>query len=99
MIVQTIWLDPMKKSNAILYQYLGGNYQKQGQSEKALEAYGKGIDLSPTSLDLLLGRASVYLELNNDERALSDYNKVLEAQQDNEEALFPRAFILSTRGK
>ena len=77
MIEQTIRLDPMKPSNAILYQYLGGIYQKQGQNEKALDAYGKGLELSPTSLDLLLNRASLYLQLNNEERALSDYNKVL----------------------
>ena len=78
MIEQTIRLDPMKPSNAILYQYLGGIYQKQGQNEKALEAYSKGLELSPTSLDLLLNRASLYLQLNNEERALNDYNKVLE---------------------
>ncbi len=64
MIEQTIRLDPMRKSNAILYQ-------------------------------LYLNRASLYLGLNNDERALADYNKVLEAEPDNEEALFYRAFIHS----
>ena len=75
MIEQTIRLDPMRKSNAVLYQYLGGIYQQRGDNEKALEAYAKGIDLSPTSLDLYLNRASLYLGLNNDKRALSDYNK------------------------
>ena len=95
MIEQTIRLDPMRKSNAVLYQYLGGIYQQRGDNEKALEAYAKGIDLSPTSLDLYLNRASLYLGLNNDERALSDYNKVLETEPNNEEALFYRAFIHS----
>lgn len=96
LIEQTIRLDPMKKSNAILYQYLGGIYQKRGQSEKALEAYTKGIVLSPTK-DLLLSRSSLYLQQNNQDKALLDYNKVLEGEPDNEEALFFRAFILSSQ--
>jgi tetratricopeptide (TPR) repeat protein len=96
LIEQTIRLDPMKKSNAILYQYLGGIYQKRGQSEKALEAYTKGIGLSPTK-DLLLSRSSLYLQQNNQDKALLDYNNVLEVEPDNEEALFFRAFILSSQ--
>ncbi|MBO7471759.1 MAG: tetratricopeptide repeat protein, partial [Bacteroidaceae bacterium] len=95
MIEQTIRLDPMKKSNAILYQYLGGIHQRRGENEKALEAYEKGIGLSPTSTDLFLNRAGLYLEMNNEERALYDYNKALELEPDNEEALFYRAFIHS----
>lgn len=96
LIQQTIKLDPVKKSNAVLYQYLGEIHQRSGKNEQALEAYTKGIDLSPTS-SLLLSRASLYLHLNNQDRALSDYNKVLEAEADNEEALFFRAYILSSQ--
>ena len=98
LIQETIKLDPMRKSNAVLYQYLGEIYQRQGKNEQALEAYTKGIDLYPTT-DLLLSRASLYLQLNNQDRALQDYNKVLEAEPDNEEALFFRAFILSSQRK
>ena len=98
LIQQTIKLDPTRKSNAVLYQYLGGIHLTKGRSEQALEAYTKGISLSPTT-DMLLSRASLYLQLNNQERALADYNKVLEQVSDNEEALFFRAFILSSQRK
>lgn len=94
LIHETIRLAPSMKSNAILYQYLGEIYQRQGQNEKALEAFSTGIDLNE-SIELLLCRASLYLQLNNQERALGDYNKVIEAESNNEEALFFRAFIHS----
>ncbi len=95
LILQTIQLDPARKSNAILYQYLGEIHQRRGQNEQALEAYGKGIDLSPATLGLLLGRASLYLQTNDSEQALADYSKALEIEPDNEEALFFRSSILS----
>ena len=98
LIQETIKLDPVRKSNAVLYQYLGEIYQRRNENEKALDAYTKGIDLSPTT-DLLLTRASLYLQLDNQDRALTDYNKLLEAEPDNEEALFFRAFILSSQRK
>ena len=98
LIQQTIMLDPVRKSNAVLYQHLGEIRQRRGENEKALEAYTKGIDLSPTT-DLLLSRSSLYLQLNSQDRALADYNKVLESEPDNEEALFFRAFILSSQRK
>ena len=105
MIQATLLLDPARTSNAILYQYLGEIYQRRGENEKALEAYGIGIrsiDYSPLPTDfysplcgLLLSRASLYLQTNNLERGLADYNKVFELEPDNEEALFFRAYIYS----
>ena len=99
LIQQTLRLDPARESNIILYQYLGEIYQRRGESERAIDAYTKGIGLSPTSTRLLLGRASIYLQINNEGRALGDYSKVLEAEPDNEEALFFRAFIYSQQRK
>jgi tetratricopeptide (TPR) repeat protein len=96
MIEQTIRLDPTRKSNAVLYQYLGEIYQRRGENEKALEAYSKGIDLTPTT-NLFLSRSSLYLQLDNQDRALSDYNQILKAEPDNEDALFFRAFIHSSQ--
>ena len=93
LIQQTLLLDPARESNAILYQYLGEIYRRRGENERALDAYTKGIDLSPTTLGPILSRASLFLQQNNQNRALSDYNKVLELDANNEEALFFRAYI------
>ena len=105
LIQQTIQLDPARESNAVLYQYLGEIHQRRGESDKALDAYKKGIEvvnLSPSATDhtsllcnLLLSRASLYMQMSHHDHALADYNKVLEAEPDNEEALFFRAYIYS----
>ena len=95
LIKQTTSLDPMRESNAVLYRYLGGIYQRQGQCEKALDAYSKGIGLLPGA-DLLLDRASLYLQMNDLERAGADYSSVLELSPDDEEALFFRAYVFSS---
>ncbi|MBR4307279.1 MAG: tetratricopeptide repeat protein, partial [Bacteroidaceae bacterium] len=95
LILQTTRLDPMRESNGVLYRYLGGIYQRQGQCEKALDAYSKGIGLLPGA-DLLLDRASLYLQMNDLERAGADYSSVLELSPDDEEALFFRAYVFSS---
>ena len=96
LILQTTRLDPMRESNGVLYQYLGSIYQRRGESEKALDAYTKGIRLLPGA-DLLLNRASLYLQMNDLERAGADYSSVLELSPDDEEALFFRAYVFSSQ--
>ena len=83
LIQQALLLDPTRKSNAILHQYLGEIYRRSGENDRALDAYTKGIDFSPTTLGLYLSRGSLYVQLNNRNRAMSDYNKVLELEPDN----------------
>ena len=96
LIIQTTRLDPMRDSNTMLYQYLGSIYQRQGEAEKALEAYTQGINIKSTT-ELLLNRASLYLQTNSTEKAKADYSSVLELSPDDEEALFFRAYILSAQ--
>ena len=95
LLEQAISLDPAIPSNAILFQYLGEIHQRKGEGQKAIEAYGRGLDISPTNLDLLLGRASAYMQGGQPERALTDYTKVLEHSPAHEEARFFRAYILT----
>lgn len=96
LIIQTTRLDPMRESNTVLYQYLGSIYQRQGEAEKALEAYTQGINIKSTT-ELLLNRASLYLQTNSTEKAKADYDAVLELAPADEEALFFRAYILSAQ--
>ncbi|MDY5543232.1 MAG: hypothetical protein SPF79_06025, partial [Bacteroidaceae bacterium] len=85
--------EPALKSNAILFQHLGHIQERWRQPEKALEYYGMGLNLSPTTLGLLLDRASLYLRRGNEKRALVDYNDVLDLNGDHAEALFFRDYI------
>lgn len=96
LIIQTTRLDPMRESNTVLYQYLGSIYQRQGEAEKALEAYTQGINIKSTT-ELLLNRASLYLQTNSTEKAKADYSSVLELSPDDEEALFFRAYVFSSQ--
>ena len=52
-----------------------------------------GINLSPTTLGILLDRGSLHLRMNNEAKALSDYNEVLKLSPEHTEALFFRAYI------
>ncbi len=85
--------EPALKSNALLYQYIGQIQERREEYEKALESYTMGINISPTTMGLLLCRASLHLGQGRNERALADYNAVLELNEDHTEALFFRAYI------
>ena len=85
--------DPAIKSNAILFDYLGQIQERRGELKDALDSYSMGHNISPTTLSILLNRASLYMRMNNEKRALVDYNEVLDLNADHPEALFFRAYI------
>ena len=85
--------EPALKSNAILFQHLGRIQERRGQQTEALESYTMGLNLSPTTLGLLLPRASLYLRTGDEKHALADYDDVLNLNADHQEALFFRAYI------
>ena len=86
-------LEPLSKSNAILYHYLGQIQERQGQAERALESYSQGLMVEPGRPELLFSRAGLHLQQNDERHALADYNELLLKQPDHVEALFFRAYI------
>lgn len=90
---EALRLEPNLQSNAILYQYLGRIQERRGQTGEALKSYGQGLDVAPQTESLLLDRASLYMRLKNEDKALADYNAVLLKNADHVEALFFRAYI------
>lgn len=95
LIKQALKAEPSLKANAILYEYLGKIAEQKLQYDRALEYYGLGLNVSPTTLSLLLSRASLYMRLDNLKRAQVDYDDVLDLNADHTEALFFRAYIRS----
>lgn len=85
--------EPAQRSNAMLHYHLGRIQERKGRPEKAIECYTTGLNIAPHLLPLRLGRARVYMQLNNKEKALVDYCDVLDWKNDNQEALFMRAYI------
>lgn len=88
---------PQLKTNALLFQHIAHIKEAQGKYMEALENYSMGLNLSPTTMGLLMDRASLYMRLDNRDRALVDYSDVLDLNPDHTEALFFRAYIYSQR--
>ena len=94
---QAMQLSPALKSNALLFRHIGQIQERTGRDHEALESYTLGLNLSPTTLGLLLDRASLYYRLGNEQRALSDYSAVLDLSPDHTEALFFRAHLYTRK--
>lgn len=92
---KAIALDPSLTSNVILHRYLGEIYLHQQRYAEAAEAYTRGLDLSPSEPDLLLGRASAYMQADKTQHALADYDEVLSHVPDHRDARFFRAYLLT----
>ena len=86
-------VDPLIKSNALLYQYIGNIQERRGEFQKALDSYKMGLTISSTTISLLLCRAALYLRLDNQERSMADYTEVLNLEPNQTEALFYRAYL------
>ena len=85
--------DPTAQGNAILWGHLAAIAERTGREHEALEAYVIALGLSPETPALLLGRASLYLKLGNNERAQTDYTTLLEQWTDHPEALLLRGYV------
>ena len=90
-------VDPLMKSNALLYQYIGNIQERRGEFQKALDSYKMGLTISSTTTSLLLCRAALYLRLENQDRAMADYTEVLNLEPNQTEALFYRAYLYTQR--
>ena len=58
----------------------------EGRVREAVEEFSRAIGFCDTA-EALLGRAAAYLSLRNFDRCTADYNRVLEIDQNNQEAL------------
>ncbi len=94
---EALEVDPLMKSNALLYQYIGNIQERRGEYQRALESYNQGLAISGTTISLLLNRASLYMHLDNTGRAMADYTEVLNLEPNQTEALFFRAYLYSQR--
>ncbi|MTI19471.1 tetratricopeptide repeat protein, partial [Fulvivirga sp. RKSG066] len=66
---------------------LGDKYFKNGQYEKAIDAYTEYLRLEPTHIKSLYNRGRAYEEVGKHEEALADFNKVLKEDPQNANAL------------
>ncbi|MDO4164652.1 MAG: tetratricopeptide repeat protein [Bacteroides sp.] len=86
-------LEPDNPRNALLFSNLGTIQRRQQRYEDAIESYSYALNLAPHSIQILMNRASLYLELNKYDLARMDYSLVLDLERDNKKALLMRAYI------
>lgn len=94
---KALQLDPSNMRNALLFSNLGTIQRRMGKNKEALESYSLALNLTPYSVTMLLNRASLYLELDNLDKAYVDYCNVIDLDAKNVEALGFRAYIYMRR--
>ncbi len=69
-----------------LFDDLGVMLEHASQTEEAISAYTKGLDLAPRDNKLRMKRAWCYQRTNHADEALADFGLVLQAEPENAEA-------------
>lgn len=65
-------------TEVVVYDYMARVYDGKKIPRKAIEILNEGLEKFPRSCLLLQNRAAQYLELENVDMALGDYNKIIE---------------------
>ena len=94
---EALRLEPANMRNSLLFSNLGTIQRRMGKKEEALESYSLALNKTPFSVTMLLNRASLFLEMNDLEKAYTDYCSVLDIDRENPEALMYRAYIYMKR--
>ena len=94
---EALRLEPANMRNSLLFSNLGTIQRRMGKRKEALESYSLALNKTPYSVTMLLNRASLLLEMNDLDRAYTDYCGVLDLDQKNPEALMFRAYIYMKR--
>ena len=94
---EALRLEPANMRNSLLFSNLGTVQRRMGKRKEALESYSLALNKTPFSVTMLLNRASLLMEMNDLDRAYTDYCGVLDLDQKNPEALMFRAYIYMKR--
>ena len=81
----------IKRREARAYRLLGLSYEQLNQPAKALEVYLEALEFHRQHIPLLLAAASLYQRTHLTDRSIDLYNRVLEQEPDNLEALAGQA--------
>lgn len=83
-----------------LYVNMGGTYEMLGDKAKALECYGKAIELNPEDFNAYTNRAIMAFERQDFEKAEADYEKaILLSKGYSAAAQYNYGLLLQARGR
>ena len=75
------------------------NYQRGGNSNKAISYYTKALQENPDYIDALINRANLYTEdIDNNALAMADYTKVIKLDPKNTNSYISRASCYAIAG-
>lgn len=75
------------------------DYLRSSQWQEALDNCNQAIELNPKSTHALYGRGSALMNLDRQDEALAAFEKVIELEPINQEALLAAAVVASKQGK
>lgn len=83
--------EKIKRREARAYRLLGLSYEQLNKPGKALETYLEALEFHHKNIPLLLAAAALYQRTQLLDRSIDLYNRVLELESDNTEALAGQA--------
>ena len=72
---EALKLGPSHAYNAIIFSRLGTIQQRLNRPDDALQSYAYSLNIAPKSVQTLLSRGALYLEMENPDRAYVDYSE------------------------
>lgn len=84
-------LEPANAQNGLLFVNLGTLQREQGKYTDAEVSYSCAIAMLNDNTKVFAARATLYSEMEQYQKALDDFNIVLEREPKNEEILYERA--------
>jgi cytochrome c-type biogenesis protein CcmH/NrfG len=80
--------------NADTWEHLGNLYFDAGEAAKAVNAYGRALELKPDNANVMVDCGVMYRELRQYDKALEFFNKALAVNPRHEFALFNSGIVL-----
>ena len=81
----------IKRREARAYRLLGLSYERLNKPGKALQVYQEALEFHNKNIPLLLAAAALYQRTELTDKSIDMYNRVLELDPDNQEALAGQA--------
>lgn len=75
-----------------IYYHIGLAYCLTEKFEKSIYPYSKAIEMVPTEIKYIHERAKAYQMIDDHEKAVKDFSKVIDKNPRNAHAYFRRAF-------
>ncbi len=98
LLQQTMELKPGDPSNVLLMSNLGIVRQQMGNLQGAIDALSAANSLAPASVTVLTNRARLYVAMGEKDKAVKDYERVMQLDSTLIEPYFYRGMIAFSRG-